>query len=279
MRANLTPSVSLADQRRLLRYLARDGAFALTSTENTNCLNLYRTIAGVTIGGGTIAAKAASDSCAKGILTWISDGARLKLVNSACCTDLPDHTTPAARQAAITVAQSPDADGHSQIVVINRAESPLAWLHCRKDSQGRPLLSAVGFSAGERLRSDMDAARTMPRLSANWEAAISSNSRGPSSLLESERAVAARQRVDGALNAVGPEFSGVLVDVCGFLKSLPQVEMEQGWPPRSARIVLGLALTRLAHHYDVGRRTGTGTRGNMQIRTWHANDVQSSLER
>jgi hypothetical protein len=54
--------------------------------------------------------------------------------------------------------------------------------------------------------------------------------------------IGARQRVRAALDAVGPEFAGLMVDVCCFLKWLEQVESERSWPPRSAKVVLQLGL-------------------------------------
>ena len=69
----------------------------------------------------------------------------------------------------------------------------------------------------------------------------------------SDTIVAARQRVRAALDAAGPEFAGLLLDVCCFLKGLEDVERERKWPPRSAKLVLQLGLDRLARHYGLAR--------------------------
>jgi hypothetical protein len=86
-----------------------------------------------------------------------------------------------------------------------------------------------------------------------------------------EAVVAARQRVRQALDAAGPEFSGLLLDVCCFLKGLADVERDRGWPPRSAKVVLQLGLDRLARHY--GLSAVARGRARVSVRTWLAPDA------
>jgi hypothetical protein len=149
----------------------------------------------------------------------------------------------------------------------DESESPLIWLARRKGTDGRPLIEPHQLQAGERLRSDFTQAQMMPRTTANWHAPVAGRGRdGQTSGHLTERVVAARQRVRHALDAVGPEFSGLLIDVCCFLKKLDLVERERRWPVRSAKIVLQLALERLARHY--GYRTEVRGKAAATIRVW-----------
>lgn len=142
-------------------------------------------------------------------------------------------------------------DGWAEVSV-NMAESPLAQLMRRKHRNGTAFLTAKEFAAGERLRADYTLGQLMPRLGASWEAPISTGKRGAPGVDLTDGALAARQRVERAIHAVGPELSGVLVDVCCYLKGLELVETERRWPARSAKLILKSALACLARHYDPG---------------------------
>lgn len=152
-------------------------------------------------------------------------------------------------------------------VTVNAAESPLAWLRRRKGADGRPLLDAAQFQAGERLRSDFTRGQMMPRITANWDASVADGRRGGDSGLAdlTDAALAARLRVEKAIDTVGPELGGVLLDFCCFLKGIEEIERERKWPTRSAKLVLRLALSSLARHYGYATEAmGSGRRGHLR---------------
>ncbi len=135
-------------------------------------------------------------------------------------------------------------------VVVNDSESPLAWLARRKGRDGRAMIGPDQFIAGERLRADFTRAHLTPRVTSSWSGIAGTKGSGGAGEM-TDLIVASRQRVRQALEACGPEFSGLLLDVCCFLRGLKDVERERGWPSRSAKVVLQLALDRLARHYGL----------------------------
>jgi enamine deaminase RidA (YjgF/YER057c/UK114 family) len=100
----------------------------------------------------------------------------------------------------------------------------------------------------------------MQRVSANWSAAVSGGRRGAHDSLANltDQALAARQRLERALDAAGPELSGVIVDICCYLKGVEQVERERQWPQRSAKLMLKAALGSLARHYNPAPKPASG---------------------
>ena len=154
-------------------------------------------------------------------------------------------------------------------VTMDDSESPLAWLARRKGRDGRTLISAEQFVSGERLRADFTRGNLTPRITSNWGAPTGCSGGGGAGEM-TDLVVAARQRVQLALEACGPEFSGILLDVCCFLRGLEDVERERGWPLRSAKVVLQLALDRLARHYGLAPRTAEA---KPRLRSWLADDA------
>jgi hypothetical protein len=158
-------------------------------------------------------------------------------------------------------------DGHADVMV-DDGESPLGWLARRKGRDGKPLIEPVQLLAGERLRGDFTRAQLTPRVTANWDTSAARGRGGGAggSASFADTVIAARERVRRALDAVGPEFSGLLLDVCCFLKGLEDVERERRWPPRSGKVVVQLGLDRLARHYGLAREARGRT--HAPIRAW-----------
>ena len=138
-----------------------------------------------------------------------------------------------------------------QAVRRNLQESPLFPLLRLKEKDGRPFLSHEAVVAGERLAADFDFAGLQPRITASWEPRLSSRNAGapPPAVELADSRLAAKTRIARAVDAMGPELSGVALDVCCFGKGLETVERERQWPARSAKLMLRAALLSLARHY------------------------------
>jgi hypothetical protein len=162
-------------------------------------------------------------------------------------------------------------EGHVELAV-DDGESPLGWLARRKGRDGKPLIEPVQLLAGERLRGDFTRAQLTPRVTANWDASAARGRGGSGGNASfADTVIAARERVRRALDAVGPEFSGLLLDVCCFLKGLEDVERERRWPSRSGKVVVQLGLDRLARHYGLAREARG--RAHVPMRAWAEPDV------
>ena len=190
---------------------------------------------------------------------------------------------PAGKSAGATPADVPDRTERpaaSRRPEVDPNESPLAWLRQRRDKDGRPLISQIEFDAGERLRADFHTAGLSPRVTASWDLTTpaSRQPRGApgEALSVSEAIVAARQRIDRAMRAVGPSLSGVLIDVCCLLQGLEQAERNGGWPKRAGKVVLQIALDALARHYGLIAPSDRQT--SQAARHWGAPDFRPTID-
>ncbi|MCT2400400.1 DUF6456 domain-containing protein [Novosphingobium mangrovi (ex Huang et al. 2023)] len=130
-------------------------------------------------------------------------------------------------------------------VTVNLAESPLSWLHARGHLTDRQL------AAGEQLRSDWERAQLAPRVTMRWDPVRVAGG-AEADLTPGERQLAARSRFDGAIAAAGPGLSDILWRVACAGEGLPAAEKALGWPVRSGKLVLGLALDRVADFHRLG---------------------------
>ena len=134
-------------------------------------------------------------------------------------------------------------DAGGRRVTANLAEGPLGWL------KARGLIDARQFEAGERLRDDWTVAGLGPRVTMRWDAGAASTGERLDPVAAQ---LSAKRRVEGAIAAVGGGLSDVLWRVVCAGEGMEAAERGLGWPARSGRVVLGLALDRLADFYRLG---------------------------
>jgi hypothetical protein len=157
-------------------------------------------------------------------------------------------STPAAKrwlgQATQTAgaARSRDATGAA-------TRAPLAWLERRHGRGAQPLLSRAAIAAAAQMRDDFEIAQAGLDHTPDWQRFLAAMPpQGPE--LGDEPA-AARRRLARALSELGTGLAEVTLAVCCFDEGLEAVERRMGWAARSAKVVLSIALSRLAAYYGI----------------------------
>ncbi len=147
-----------------------------------------------------------------------------------------------ATHSLTSVGPSARGPRTARTVTVNLAESPLAWL------LSRGLVTDRQAEAGERLRADWERAQLAPSVTMRWDASprtcTSAGAPDPSTAQ-----IAAKRRFDDAVAAVGAGLSDILWRVVCAGEGMQSAERALGWPARAGRLVLTLALDRLAAHY------------------------------
>ena len=136
------------------------------------------------------------------------------------------------------------AKGKRRTVTVNAAESPLAWLHSRGHLDDRL------YDAGEALRQDYERAQLSPNVTMRWDP-VRVKTTGEQGLSASEKQIAAKQRFDNAIKQAGRGLEDILWRVVCAGEGLPEAEKSLGWPARSGKLVLKLALDRVADFYRI----------------------------
>ncbi len=134
----------------------------------------------------------------------------------------------------------------SRTVTVNLAESPLSWLHARK------LISDRQYAAGSLLHADYMRGGLAQRTTMAWDPAPadkSSPARGADSAVIGS--IDARDRFHAACATAGSGLSDILWRVVCAGERIPDVERMLGWPSRAGKLVLTLALDRVADYYRV----------------------------
>ena len=132
-------------------------------------------------------------------------------------------------------------------VTVNLAESPLGWL------LSRGLVSTRQFDAGERLRADWEQAQLSPRVTMAWDKAPAARGRGGPAARPDPRGaqIDARRRFDAAVAHAGPGLADILWRIVCAGDGMRDAETALGWPARAGKLVLTIALDRIADHYRI----------------------------
>lgn len=132
-------------------------------------------------------------------------------------------------------------------VTVNLADSPLGWLHAHGHVSRRQ------FDAGERLRLDWERGQIAPRVTMGWDAAPVARGRGGAAVATDLNGsqIDARRRFEAAVAAAGPGLSDILWRVVCAGEGMRQAETALGWPARAGKLVLTLALDRIAYFYRI----------------------------
>lgn len=144
-----------------------------------------------------------------------------------------------------TVGGKRRARGRS--VTVNRLESPLGWLLARGH------VSARQYEAGERLRSDFERSQLSARVTMAWDAAPVAKGRGGSGGAAdlSDMAIDAKARFLAACDIAGPGLKDILWRIVCAGDGMREAETALGWPARAGKLVLTLALDRVADYYRI----------------------------
>ena len=132
-------------------------------------------------------------------------------------------------------------------VTVNRLESPLGWLRSRGHVDERQ------YAAGERLRIDCERARLSQRVTMAWDAAPVDKGRGASAGAADPvvAAIDAKARFEAACAAAGPGLADILWRIVCEGEGMRDAERALGWPTRAGKLVLVMALDRVADHYRI----------------------------
>ncbi len=126
----------------------------------------------------------------------------------------------------------------------NRDESPISWLY------SRGYLSQRQFDAGEALRRDFEYAQLNRMSTMSWSP-VSYRGANNNGLSHSEAQISAKARFDGALHSAGKDMRDICWRIICAGEALAHAEKDMGWPVRSGKLVLKLALDRIADYYKI----------------------------
>lgn len=258
------------EARRILRRLCESGAFLAVATTMEKAVVLRESVPGrhhrTAVVDRDVAhrfalldwiACAGQGSIARYTITDAGRAALKRLLEEDRQARAPAPSgaaTPFRAQHSVSGERRVMEQGSEVRLSTNLAESPLTMLGRKRDRNGEAYLTPDLIEAGERLREDFEVAQIGPRTTQNWQAFLTPRAEGGGLPKGSGGNDAARDRVHAAMEALGPGLWDVAFRVCCFLEGIETAEKRLGWSARSGKVVLRIALERLARHYGIRPR-------------------------
>ncbi|MEW2914516.1 DUF6456 domain-containing protein [Leisingera sp. JC11] len=153
----------------------------------------------------------------------------------------------AEAQAPFEAPEAGETGGLGRKSRYGGAETPLEMLARLSDKDGKSFLSQPMVRAGRRLREDFELAQISSHLM--QEELYFAQGSHPMRSTSHQAAAAAHQRMTGALQKLGAGLSDIALRCCCHLEGLETAERKLGWPARSGKVVLRIALQHLADYY------------------------------
>ena len=151
------------------------------------------------------------------------------------------------------LAQHHQLETQDDGVILKNAQTPLACLKSRngRNQKGAVVFEDVEFTAGERLCRDFELSQSNKSITLDLSrVSVQDGRRAGHEYSDAPGAVLdARKRLRKAVEAVGQDLDEVLITTCCLNVGLVEMEKKLGWPNRSGKLVLKIALRRLAQHY------------------------------
>lgn len=144
-------------------------------------------------------------------------------------------------------APVPACTGSSRRARYTTSETPLEMLARLADKDGAPYLTPAMVRAGRRLREDFELAQISGHLV--QEALYFNSDSHPMRSSSQQAGAEARKRMSDALQSLGMGLSDIALRCCCHLEGLETAERNLGWPARSGKVVLRIALQHLADYY------------------------------
>lgn len=154
--------------------------------------------------------------------------------------------------------------------------APILKLYNRQRHMQHKYLNDIHVQAGQRLFENFVSSNLQPNVTMNWEKLSSApqpHYTGAKDAGFGERLYIARKQLYEALKHVGEDFAVILVEVCLFGNGLEASEKSLGWPARSGKLLLTMALDKLAEYFKLD----FAQKPNRKYLAWAAHDLEKGF--